>query len=166
MRIPIRLGAAIAAIALLLTACGGTTGSSWTVAPLRPTPSAGPSAVPSQPAGSPGASAGAARTVTLDLTTNLQIQEDGEQVLELEVQEGETIHFVLDNTAGFSHDFWIGPPDALSAGLIDGLEGVEVWESGVREFDYVVTADTAQLQFACTVPGHYQTMHGSFALVD
>jgi hypothetical protein len=164
MRIPIRLSAALAAIALVVTACGGTTGSTWTVAPLRPTPTAGPSAVPSEPAGSPDASASAARTVELDLTSSLQIQMDGEQVTELEVQEGETIHFVLDNTAGFSHDFFIGPADALSSGTTDGLPGVEAWDSGVKEFDYVVTADTAQLEFACTVPGHYQTMHGTFAL--
>jgi uncharacterized cupredoxin-like copper-binding protein len=164
MRIPIRLAAALAAIALLLTACSSTTGSTWTVAPLRPTPSAGPSAAPSEPAGSPGSSAGAARTVELQLTSSLQIQQDGAQVTELEVQEGETIHFVIDNTAGFTHDFYIGPPDALSAGTTDGLEGIPEWESGVQEFDYVVTADTATMQFACTVPGHYQTMHGTFAL--
>ena len=79
-----------------------------------------------------------------------------------EVQEGETIHFVLDNTAGFAHDFWIGPPDKLSASLTDGLEGVPEWDSGVKELDYVVTADTANLQFGCTVPGHFQSMHGTF----
>lgn len=164
MRIPIRLSAGLVAIALLLVACSSSTGSTWTVAPLRPTPTAGPSAVPSEPAGSPDASAGAARTIALDLTSSLQIQQDGVQVTELEVREGETIHFVLDNTAGFSHDFVIGPADALSAGTVDGLPGVEAWDSGVREFDYVVTADTAQLEFACTVPGHYQTMHGTFTL--
>ena len=163
MRIPIRLSGALVGVALLITACGSTTGSTWTEAPLRPTPTAGPSAVPTEPAGSPDASAGAARTIQLELTSSLQIQQDGEQVVELEVEEGETIRFVLDNTAGFSHDFFIGPPDALSSGTTDGLPGVEVWDSGVQEFEYVVTADTAQLEFACTVPGHYQTMHGSFA---
>jgi hypothetical protein len=166
MRIRLLPSAVLVIIALLLTACGGTTGSTWTEAPLRPTPSAGPSAIPSEPAGSPVGSAGTARTIELDLTSSLQIQQDGAQVIELEVQEGETLHFVLDNTAGFSHDFFIGPADALSAGTVDGLPGVEAWDSGVREFDYVVTADTAQLQFGCTVPGHYQTMHGSFALVS
>jgi hypothetical protein len=170
MSIPIRLSAALVGVALLLTACGGTTGSTWTEAPLRPTPTAGPSVEPSVepsgPAGSPDASAGTARTIELELTSSLQIQQDGEQVVELEVQEGETIHFVLDNTAGFSHDFYIGPPDALSSGTVEGLPGVEAWDSGVKEFDYVVTAETAQLEFACTVPGHYQSMHGSFAVTS
>ena len=165
MRIRFRSSAALVIIALLLTACGGTTGSTWTQAPLRPTPTAGPSAIPSEPAGSPTGSAGTARTIALELTSSLQIQQDGERVVELEVQEGETIQFVLDNTASFPHNFLIGPPDALSAGTVDGLSGVEAWDSGVREFDYVVTAETAQLEFACTVPGHYQTMRGSFALV-
>jgi uncharacterized cupredoxin-like copper-binding protein len=119
---------------------------------------------PTGPAGSPDGSA-AVRTVELALTSSLQIQQDGAAVTELEVTEGETIHFVLDNTAGFTHDFWIGPPDALSAGLVEGLQGVDAWESGVKELDYQVTSDTAGLQFACTVPGHYQTMHGSFVLV-
>ena len=88
MRIPLRVAAALAAIALLLTACSSATGSTWTVAPLRPTPSAGPSAAPSEPAGSPDSSAAAARTVELQLTSSLQIQEGGAQVTELEVEEG------------------------------------------------------------------------------
>lgn len=170
MRNPIRLAMAVAAAVLLIAGCSGTTGSTWTVAPLRPTPSPGPTVVPSEPAGSPAgspaASAGAARTVRIELTNSLQFQQDGVQVTELEVREGETIHFVLDNTAGFAHDFWIGPPDQLAAGTVSGLQGVEVWESGVREFDYVVTAETAGMEFACTVPGHYQTMRGTFKLVS
>jgi hypothetical protein len=161
MRIPIRLAAGLAVIALIITACSSSTGSIWTVAPLHPTPSAGPTVLPTGPAGSPAAS-GSARTVKLDLTGSIQIQQDGAQVTELDVTEGETIHFVIDNTAGFTHDFFIGPADALSAGTVDGLPGIPEWDGGVQEFDYVVTADTAQLQFACTVPGHYQSMHGTF----
>jgi hypothetical protein len=166
MRIPVR-PLAFALVALLLVAgCSSSTGSAWTIAPLHPTPTAPPSVAPTAgptgPAGSPGASAGTARTIEIDLTSSLQFQQGGAQVTELEVQQGETIHFVLDNTAGFAHDFWIGPPDQLAAGTVDGLEGVPEWDSGVQEFDYVVTADTANLQFGCTVPGHFQSMHGSF----
>jgi uncharacterized cupredoxin-like copper-binding protein len=165
MRIPLRLPAAVAALALLFAGCSSSTGSTWTVAPLHPTPTAAASVAPSSPAGSPGASAQVGQTISLDLTSSLQIQQDGTQVSELEVHQGETIHFVLDNTAGFGHDFYIGPPDQLAAGTTDGLPGVEQWDSGVREFDYVVTADTANLQFGCTVPGHFQTMHGSFKVL-
>jgi uncharacterized cupredoxin-like copper-binding protein len=170
MRIPVRLSAGLAALLLIVAACSSTTGSTWTVAPLHPTPSAGPSVAPTtgptQPGGSPGASAATARTIALDLTSSLQIQQDGAQVSEIDVKEGETIHFVIDNTAGFAHDFFIGPPDALAAGTVDGLDGIAQWDSGVQEFDYVVTADTANLQFGCTVPGHFQSMHGDFKVAS
>lgn len=166
MRIPLRVLAAAVAALLVLAACSSSTGSTWTVAPLHPTPSPGPSVAPTEPAGTPDASAGAVRTIELALTSSLQIQQDGMQVTELEVREGETIRFVIDNTAGFTHDFWIGPADQLSAGTVDGLPGLEAWESGVMEFEYQVTAETDGLEFACTVPGHYQTMHGTFRVVD
>jgi len=169
MRMPIRLTAFAVAALLLIAGCSTSTGSTWTIAPLHPTPSPGPSEAPSAgptgPAGSPGTSAGAARTIQLDLTTNLQFQQDGIRVTELEVREGETIHFVLDNTSNFAHDFYIGPTDALAAGTVDGLPGVPEWESGVQELDYTVTAETGTLQFGCTVPGHFQTMQGTFKLV-
>lgn len=170
MRMTIRLSALAVAALLVVAGCGGTTGSTWTIAPLHPTPSPGPSAVPTAgptgPAGSPDASAGAARTIQLDLTSNLQFQQDGERVTELEVREGETIHFQLDNTSNFVHDFYIGPQDALAAGTVDGLPGVPEWESGVKELEYTVTADTADLMFGCTVPGHFQSMQGTFKLVS
>lgn len=165
MRTPFRVLLAVVAALLLVAGCTGTTGSTWTVAPLHPTPSPGPSVMPTGPAGTPNASAGATRTIELELTSSLQIHQDGVQVTELEVREGETIHFVIDNTAGFAHDFFIGPADQLSAGTVAGLPGVPQWDSGIKEFDYVVTADTANMEFACTVPGHYQTMRGTFRLV-
>ena len=79
----------------------------------------------------------------------------------LDVKEGETVHFVIDNTAGFTHNFHIGTSDQLSQAAPD-LPGIPDWTSGVQEFDYTVTADTASLQFGCTVPGHYSLMHGTF----
>jgi uncharacterized cupredoxin-like copper-binding protein len=176
---------------LLLTACGGTSVSTWTIAPLHPTPTPGPqgsglasampsgmpmpsagaSGAPATPAASAGASgapasAPAGQTVTLQLTGSLSITgQDGTAVSNLDVKLGETLHFVVDNTAGFAHDFFIGPPDALSQNQIAGLPGIREWSSGVQEFDYVVTADTASLQFACSLPGHYPLMHGTFTIV-
>jgi azurin len=184
---------------LLLSACGGTSVSTWTIAPLHPTPTPGPqgsglasampsgmpmpSAGPSGAPASPGTSAGpsgapaspgvsapvspaAGQTITLQLTGSLSItDQNGTAVSNLDVKVGETVHFVIDNTAGFLHDFFIGPPDALSQNQIAGLTGIPQWTSGVQEFDYVVTADTANLQFACSLPGHYPLMHGTFTLV-
>ncbi|MBX3031969.1 MAG: hypothetical protein KF809_17625 [Chloroflexi bacterium] len=155
----------VLAATLLLAACGGTAGSTWTVAPLAPTPTTPPATpAPTGAPGSPDATAGTARTVHIELTGSLSFVQDGERLTSLEVTEGETIHFVLDNTAGFSHDFLIGTADQLSQRLIDGLPGVPEWTSGVEEFEYQVTAETAGLQFACTVPGHYGPMHGDFVV--
>ena len=83
---------------------------------------------------------------------------------DLTVKEGETIHFRISNSAGFDHDFYIGTADQLSQGQVDGLPGVPAFASGTQEFDYTVTAATAGLQFGCTVPGHYQLMHGTFTV--
>jgi uncharacterized cupredoxin-like copper-binding protein len=167
MRITLLRSLLVLAATLLFAACSGASGSTWTVAPLAPTPTAPPAtAAPTGAAPSPGASAGAARTVNVELTGSLSFLQDGQPFTSLEVTEGETIHFVLDNTAGFSHDFLIGTPDELSQRLIDGLPGVPEWTSGVEEFDYLVTAETAGLQFACTVPGHYALMHGDFVVTQ
>ncbi len=175
---------------LLLAACGGTTGTTWTIAPALPTPTAGPSGMPSMGAssaptavpsagtsvapaspgasvapGSPAASAatspGAGQVIKLELTGSLSITQDGQAVTTLDVKQGETVHFVIDNTAGFTHNFHIGTADQLQQNAPD-LPGIPDWTSGVQEFDYTVTADTAGLEFACTVPGHYSLMHGTF----
>jgi uncharacterized cupredoxin-like copper-binding protein len=184
---------------LLVAACGGTSVSTWTIAPLHPTPTPGPqgsgaasampsgmhgpsaspgsapatpagsaaqSGPPASPAGTGPVSPAAGQTVTLQLTGSLSITDQGgTQVTNLDVHEGETVHFVIDNTAGFSHDFFIGPADALAQNQVGDLPGIPEWNSGVQEFDYTVTADTANLEFACTVPGHYPLMHGTFTLV-
>ncbi len=184
---PIRLLGGAVATALLLAACGGTSGSTWTIAPVQPTPTArpsgAPSAVPSQapsaaasgapsspsgtaPTGSPAASGDSTpatgQTIKLTLTGSLSITEAGEPVGSLSVHEGETVHFVIDNVAGFPHNFFIGPADELAQNQTADLSGIPDWPGGVKELDYVVTADTANLQFACTLPGHYPTMHGTF----
>jgi uncharacterized cupredoxin-like copper-binding protein len=178
------LAAAVAGL-LLLAACGGTSGSTWTINPISPTPTPGPSTVasaqpssatttapsgdasvaPGSPAASSDASPTAGQTITLQLTGSLQITQDGQTVSALTVKEGETVHFVIDNVAGFGHNFFIGAADALAQNQVGGLPGIPEWTSGIQEFDYVVTAETAGLQFACTIPGHYPPMHGTFTVV-
>jgi nitrite reductase (NO-forming) len=127
-------------------------------------PSAAPAA-PSDPTPVPSAVAGtASRAIELDETGALQITQDGQPVSDLQVKEGETIHFRITNSAGFDHDFYIGTADQLSEGQVAGLPGVPTFQSGTQEFDYTVTAATAGLEFGCTVPGHYQLMHGTFTV--
>jgi hypothetical protein len=104
------------------------------------------------------------QVIELELTSSLQIHQGGQQVSSLAVKAGETIHFKITNTAGFQHDFYIGPPDQLGQNLVSGLPGVPSFDSGTQEFDYTVTADTANLQFGCSLTFHYPTMHGTFTV--
>lgn len=185
MNMPSLRTSLVAAMALLLlAACSSSTTTTWTIAPAAATPAGGASAAPSGAPASPGMSTApsspgasgapgsaapggspaAGQTIKLELTGALQITQGGQPVTELTVHQGETIHFVIDNTAGFTHNFHIGTADQLSQGMT-GLPGITDWTSGVQQFDYVVTADTANLQFACIVPGHYTPMHGTFKVV-
>ncbi len=182
-----RFVAASMASLLLLAACGSSSASStWTIAPVQPTPSGGPASPAASPAqtgmplpsagasgappsgapASPGAAAAASAavtTVTLDLTGSLSItDENGTPVTTIDAKVGDTLHFVVDNVAGFAHNFFIGPADALAQNQVGDLPGIPDWTSGIQEFDYVVTADTTNMEFACTVPGHYPLMHGTF----
>ena len=131
-----------------------------------PAPLATPAADATPASALPSASAAgqAGKTIALDENATLQITQDGQPATDLTVKEGETIHFVISNSAGFDHDFYIGTADQLSQGQVDGLPGVPTFASGTQEFDYTVTAATAGLEFGCTVPGHYQLMHGTFTV--
>jgi uncharacterized cupredoxin-like copper-binding protein len=80
----------------------------------------------------------------------------------LDVKNGDSVTFQITNTAGFSHDFYIGTAEQLSTNQTAGLPGVPEFPSGTKEFTYTVTDETAKLEFACTVPGHYSLMHGNF----
>lgn len=60
------------------------------------------------------------------------------------------------------HNFYIGPAAQLEDEQTTGLPGIPTFESGTQEFTYTVTADTANLEFACSLLGHYPVMHGTF----
>ena len=78
---------------------------------------------------------------------------------------GETIEFVIDNTAGFDHNFWIGTPEELAGSFAETDVGIPTWASGVESVVWTVPEEGAEvLQFACTVPGHYTPMHGNFQI--
>jgi uncharacterized cupredoxin-like copper-binding protein len=165
----------LAAAATLALACGGST-AVWTYAPLGPSPSAGASGSPTtsgspsasaspSTSGSPSASGSAtANVIQLEETSSLQITQNGQPLSQLQLTVGQTYTFQINNTAGFTHDFYLGPPDKLSGNDTTGLPGVPVNENGVQEFTWTVTPDASTWQFACTVPGHYNNMHGSLVL--
>jgi hypothetical protein len=179
----LRLLVALPGALLALAACVSVS-PSWTFAPTAspgpatpepsipsaaPTLPATPAPTTSQPTASPGTpgspdASGTARTIALELTANLQIHQDGQQVTSLTVTEGETIHFEVTNSAGFSHNLYIGPPEQLATNQTAGLPGVPDFTEGTQSFDYTVTAETASLEYACTIPGHYQLMRGTFTV--
>ena len=104
------------------------------------------------------------RVIRVKLTAALEIVDaEGAPVEALAVRAGETVRFDLENEAGFAHNFYIGSQGELAADQTSELPGVPAWSSGPRSFDWVVPA-SGPLQFACTVPGHYEPMHGNVVI--
>ena len=162
---------------LILTACGGdgAGGAGWTIHPPDPAPSGSPATSPGQspggsPGGSPGTSpggspgAGDGETLALTETMTLQIQREGQQVTEIALSEGQSYTFEITNDGGLEHNFYIGTPEQLQSNDVAGLPGVPNFTDGTQTFEYMATAETAGLEFACTVPGHYQPMHGTMVV--
>jgi uncharacterized cupredoxin-like copper-binding protein len=102
--------------------------------------------------------------IELEETAALQILQGGQPATSLQFTVGQTYTFNINNTAGFTHDFYLGPADQLQAGTTDGLPGVPVNNQGVQTFTWTATAAAATWQFGCTVAGHYNTMHGTVTL--
>ena len=98
-----------------------------------------------------------ARVIELEMNASLQILENGAQIKEIPVTIGETITFRITNTAGYSHNFWIGPDQALLTNQTEGLPGIPDYSEGTQEFTWTVPEDAASLKFGCTVPGHYSS---------
>jgi len=125
-----------------------------------PAPSAGATASPAAVA-SPGTPE-SPRTIDVVETGGLTITDtNGTQLTQIAVVPGETVTFTVTNSAGFDHDFYIGPGDKLQANAVDGLPGAPIFQTGSKGVTWTVPADVTGLQFACTVPGHYGSMHGN-----
>ena len=102
----------------------------------------------------------AAHLIELELTSDLKIKQDGQQVSTIPVKRGETYTFRVTNTAGFDHDFHIGTDAELSSGG-HAHAGIQPWNEGMREFQYTFDS-SGPLAFGCTIPGHYALMKGFF----
>lgn len=155
----------------------------WRDADLSPGPDfTPPPACWRAPAGSPGgggaASPGAVESPgtaenprVIQIEGNAQIQwvdpESGERITSIPVVEGEVIQFeIINNTGAVPHNFHIGSADELAAApeQVD-LPGVDTFTEGTQTFQWTVENLPDQPQFACTVPGHYSSMSGDFAVV-
>jgi uncharacterized cupredoxin-like copper-binding protein len=102
--------------------------------------------------------------IDLEETSSLTILQNGQPATSIPIVAGQTYTFNITNSAGFDHDFYLGPPDKLTAGTVDGLPGVPVFQSGTQTFTWTADASATGWQFGCTVPGHFQTMHGDLAV--
>lgn len=94
----------------------------------------------------------------------------GDVITSISVADGETIEFRISNeSANVPHSFYIGPADVLAtAPPVADLPGVPEFtsEAGTQTFTYTVEELPENAQFACTVPGHYEPMHGPLVVVD
>ena len=136
----------------------GPTTAPGTQAPASAAPSAAPSAGTSQEPGE-------GRVIELEMNGALQIRSAGTQIKDIPGTPGETIVFKITNTAGYAHNFWIGPDAALMSNQTTGLTGIPDWtDAEPRELTWVVPEDVASLKFGCTFPGHYTMMNGTFSI--
>ena len=121
------------------------------------------------PVGSPG-TADAPRGIAVEETANVQILDaEGMELGALTVVPGEFLTFDVTNTAGFEHNFIIGPAEALESNATADLPGTPNFVEGTETFEWEVPEDPAELeglQFACTVPGHYEPMHGDIVVQE
>jgi uncharacterized cupredoxin-like copper-binding protein len=92
------------------------------------------------------------------------VDEAGERVDAISVIPGETLLIRVDNTAGFEHSFFIGTEEELSHPQATTDVGIDTWTSGTRELTWPVPDDPGGLMFGCTVPGHFQLMHGDIVV--
>jgi mono/diheme cytochrome c family protein/uncharacterized cupredoxin-like copper-binding protein len=108
--------------------------------------------------------ADAPRVIQLHETADLQITDpDGTKVTSIPVKAGETVRFEVDNTAGFTHNFFIGTDANLAGNNRAELVGIPDWTEGVQTYDWTVPSE-GELKYGCTVPGHYALMQGTFAI--
>jgi mono/diheme cytochrome c family protein/uncharacterized cupredoxin-like copper-binding protein len=105
------------------------------------------------------------RVIKLNETAQLTITgADGQPVSTIPVKKGETVRFEVTNTAGFTHNFYVGLVADLEANTVANLKGIPDFSTGTQTLD--VTFDKeGGYGFGCLVPGHYQTMHGTFQVV-
>jgi len=114
----------------------------------------------------------APRVIKLDETASLTITDPaGTAVSAIAVKAGETVQFEVTNTAGFAHNFFIGPQAVLSTASgnlppgTPGVTGIPEFTDGTQQLTWTVpSAETKDLAFGCTLPGHFTTMHGIFTI--
>lgn len=108
----------------------------------------------------------APRVIGILATSSLQFTDaNGAAIGQIPVKAGETVTFEIDNVAGFDHNFFIGTAAELEVAGATTPDGIDTWTEGVRTYTWTVPSG-GELQFGCTVPGHYPLMHGDLVIVE
>jgi mono/diheme cytochrome c family protein len=134
---------------------GDTTGGGST------TPSAAPITNPG--------TADAPREIDVEGTDQLKWVDPatGQEYSQLAVVPGEVINFKVDVNSAVAHSFRIGSAPELSTATEPvELPGIPPFANGTQTYTYTVQDVPDQPQFACLVPGHYQTMHVDLVLQE
>ena len=92
-------------------------------------------------------------------------QLDGKPVTELQVRAGIPYVFDVAIPGPRQHNFWIGAATDLAAREYDRLTGTHLWSEGSRSVVYTFEPGQ-QIQWACTLAGHYGLMHGDFVVTS
>ncbi len=130
-----------------------------------PSSTGAPSGTP-EPIESPG-TADSPRVIEVEAAPNIAWvdPESGDPITAISVVEGETIEIHVVNDSEIPHNMHVGGSEELAAAPEDNeLPGVPTFVGETQTFTYTFDNPPDQAQFACTVPGHYQTMHGDFLI--
>jgi mono/diheme cytochrome c family protein len=110
------------------------------------------------------------RVIEVQTSDNLQWIDpaSGNVVTALSVVEGETVEIHVINESQIPHNMHVAGAEELAAAPQDNdLPGTPtfVQDASPQTFTYTFGGDVPESpQFGCTVPGHYQTMHGDFLI--
>ena len=135
-------------------ACWTNTGGSSPVATPAPITSPGTAENP--------------RVINIEATADLHWIDPTtkQQITSIAVLQGETVKFHVTNPTTLAHNFHLGASDQLAAAPQQtDLPGVDLPAASTQDVPLTVNQLAAvSPQFACTVPGHYGTMHADIVV--
>jgi uncharacterized cupredoxin-like copper-binding protein len=141
--------------ALVLLAAACTSGAAtWT---FQPTPEA--TAAPSASASTAACSADAT-IVKIEETAALKMVPAS-----VDIPAGKKVCFEVTNTAGFTHNFYVGPTSDIEArNKTSSVVGTPDFSSGTQILEFTASG-SGPFEYACWIPGHLEAgMKGSITL--
>ena len=132
-------------------------------------PSGGGTTATPAPITSPG-TVDSPRVIEIEGTATLSWVDptSGQPLTALAIVEGETVEFRIINESTTPHNFKLGSATELATAPdpnpLPGVDSFDVTRSP-QTFTYTFETVPDQPEFACTVPGHYQTMNGDLLVV-